>query len=288
MSEKPTRGRIIVGVDPSAHAARAVAWAAHEAVARGLRLHLMHALDLPPGGPGLLLPDSFVEAGRTASAFLLDRLGEDAHRLEPAVRVTTETSEFGAAESLIASGGEGDLIVTGTRGHGGFAGLLLGSVSLRTAAHSRCPAVVVHADRTTVPRTEIVLGVERDEDEAPIRFAFESCDTLGTDLTVVRARLSASSYTGRYLTDQPAAEGDLAEEVERLIAPFRARHPGVSVTVRAMGGNAVPSLLDAGRGARMIVIGAHRRRAPLSVGVGYVVQGLLSHAETAVAVVPIA
>jgi nucleotide-binding universal stress UspA family protein len=126
MSEMPAHGRIIVGVDLSAHAARAAVWAARETVARRLRLHLVYALDLPRGGRSLLLPENFAEAGRTASAF---RIAHDVHRLEHTVKVTTE--------SLIASGGEGDLIVTGTRGHAGFAGLLLGSVSLRAAAHSR-------------------------------------------------------------------------------------------------------------------------------------------------------
>ncbi|HET9172707.1 MAG TPA: universal stress protein [Actinospica sp.] len=288
MTEHASRGRILVGVDPSPHAARAMAWAAREAADRGMPLHLVHALGLPAGGEGLLVPADYVAAGRAASKVLLDQLAGQARRLDPDLPITTETSEFGAAETLVTLGGQDDLIVTGTRGHGGFAGLLLGSVSLRTAAHAHCPTVVVRGTRAEEPREEIVLGVERGEDEAPIRFAFESCARLGARLTVLRAWLSAPSYAGYYLTREPATDAEQLDDVERLVAAVRSEHPDVQVMLRTVRGNAVPSLIDAARGARMIVIGAHRRRAPLSVGAGYVVQGLLSHAATPVAVVPIA
>jgi nucleotide-binding universal stress UspA family protein len=287
MTERTHRDRVLVGVDPSPHAALAVAWAAREAVDRGMPLHLVHALDLPNDGATVSLPAEFVAAGRAVSKVLLDRLADRARRAEPTVTVTTETSAFAAAATLIVLGGHRDLIVTGTRGHGGFAGLLLGSVSLRTAAHAHCPTIVVRGTVNDPPRNEIVLGVERDEDEAPIRFAFESCERLGAKLSVVRAWLSAPSYAGHFLTDEPANDAEHLDDVERLIAGVRARHADVDVTLRSVRGNAVPSLIDAARGARMIVIGAHRRRAPLSVGAGYVVQGLLSHSATPVAVVPV-
>jgi nucleotide-binding universal stress UspA family protein len=287
MTEPKTHGRILVGVDQSPHAVKAAVWAAREAADRSLPLHLVHALDLPSGGDGLLIPSDYIAAGRAASKELLDQLAEQVRRLEPTVRVTTETSDFGAAETLVALGGHRDLIVTGTRGHGGFAGLLLGSVSLKTAAHAHCPTIVVRGTTTDEPRGGIVLGVERREDEAPIRFAFESCERLGTRLTVLRAWLSAPSYAGHFLTDEPASDKEHLDDVEELIKDVRAQHPDVEVTLRTERGNTVPSLNKAADGARMIVIGAHRRRAPLSVGAGYVVQGLLSHAETPVAVVPI-
>ncbi len=276
MTKREHHGRILVGMDPSPHAVRAAVWAAREAVDREMPLHLVHALDLPAGGAGGLIPSEYVNAGRATSKMLLDQVAEQLQRHDPDLRVTTETSEFGAAETLVTLGGDGD-----------FAGLLLGSVSLRTAAHAYCPTTVVRGTVNNPPRDEIVLGVERNEDEAPIRFAFESCERLGAKLTVVRAWLSAPSYAGRYLTGDPATEAEQLDDVEKLIKDIRAAHPTVPVTLRAVRGNAVPSLIDAARGARMIVIGAHRRRAPLTVGAGYVVQGLLSHAETPVAVVPI-
>jgi nucleotide-binding universal stress UspA family protein len=274
-------------MDPSPHAVRAAVWAAREAADRGMPLHLVHALDLPAGGAGVLIPSEYVNAGRATSKLLLDHMAEQLRRHDPDLRVTTETSDFAAAETLVTLGGDGDLVVTGTRGHGGFAGLLLGSVSLRTAAHAHCPTIVVRGTVNDPPRQEIVLGVERNQDHAPIRFAFESCERLGTKLTIVRAWLSAPSYAGHYLTDEPATDAEHLDDVEKLIAEARAQHPDVEVTLRSMRDNAVPALIDTARDTRMTVIGAHRHRAPLSVGAGYVVQGLLSHSATPVAVVPI-
>ena len=281
-------GRIVVGVDPSAHAAAAVSWAAREAADRGMPLHLINALGLPPGDRGMPLPGSYAEAGRTASGLLLRHLASVVADQYPQLAVTSEVSETGAAESLVALGGEDDLLVTGTRGHGGFAGLLLGSVSLKTAVHAHCPAVVVRGHEKTAPSLELVLGVEGGESEAPIRFAFESCERLGARLLVVRAWLSAPSYAGYYLTSAPATDAEQFDDVEKLVGPVRAAHPLVEVETRVIRGNAVPALIDAARGSRLLIVGAHRRRAPLSVGAGYVVQGLLSHAETPIAVVPIA
>lgn len=285
------RRRIIVGVDASSHAAAAAAWAAREAADRSMPLHLVNALDLPASGPDLLMPESFVEAGYAASGLLLNRLAAALAGQHPGLRVTTETSEFGAPETLVAIGGDGDLIVTGTRGHGGFAGLLLGSVSLKTAVHAHCSTIVVRGPEDRAPRPELVLGVEMDQDEAPIRFAFESCERLGARLLVVRAWLPATSYAGHCLTGAASSDAEqLAEQladIDGLIERVRSAYPKVEVHTRAVRGNAVPSLIEAARGARLLVVGTHHRRAPFSVGVGYVVQGLLSHAVTPVAVVPI-
>ena len=73
----------------------------------------------------------------------------------------------------------------------------------------------------------------------------------------------------------------------RTIAAIRAEFPDVPVSVDVVSGNAVPTLIDAARGARLLVVGAHRHHGPLSVGAGYVVQGLLAHSQTPVGVVPI-
>jgi nucleotide-binding universal stress UspA family protein len=281
------RGRIIVGVDASSHAAAAAAWAAREAVDRSMPLHLVNALDLPASGPGLLMPESFVEAGYAASGLLLNHLAAVSAGQHPGLHVTTETSEFGAPETLVAIGGDGDLIVTGTRGHGGFAGLLLGSVSLKTAVHAHCSTIVVRGPEDRAPRPELVLGVDMDQDEAPIHFAFESCERLGARLLVVRAWLPAPSYAGYRLTGAPSSDAEQLADIDTLIERVRSAYPKVEVHTRAVRGNAVPSLIEAARGARLLVVGTHHRRAPFSVGAGYVVQGLLSHSVTPVAVVPI-
>jgi len=286
MTEPTARRRIVAGVDSSAHAARAAAWAAREAVDRGLTLHLAHAMNFPPPAD-MIAPVGYVEAAHDEVRKLLAAIARDLREQHPGLINTTEASELDAAELLVALSGSAQLVVTGTRGHGGFARLLLGSVSLKTAAHAHCPAVVVRGEQPEHPLAEIVLGAEPHESDAPIEFAFAGAAALGASLRVVRAWWPARAYGGYYFDDEPSRERREAEEVDRLIKGARERHPDVKVTTDVVRDNAVPALIKAAHRSRLLVIGAHRRRSPLSMGAGYVVQGMLSHSPTPVAVVPI-
>ena len=70
--------------------------------------------------------------------------------LEPAVRVEPLVGEGHASEVLLRAAKDADLLVVGSRGHGGFASARLGSVSLHCAQHGHCPVVVMRADRAVV------------------------------------------------------------------------------------------------------------------------------------------
>ena len=194
-------------------------------------------------------------------------------------------AELSAAETLVTLSRDAELVVTGTRGHGGFTGMLLGSVSHRVAAHARCPVVVVREELSETARNEIVLGVEPDQELAPIRFAFATAAQLGGTVTAIRAWFPQSAYGG-YFTMNPAID-EQHGDVEQLLKATREDFPQVQVTTQFVNENPVPALVDASDGARLVVLGAHHHHGPLSIGAGYVVQGLLSHAHTPVAVVPI-
>ena len=287
MIEFAEHRRVVAGVDPSDNAARAAAWAAREAAHRGLTLHLVHALDLP-NPAGTIAPAGYLEAAHDKAHALLEPLAEKLRTVRHGLTVTTGISEQSAPEALIALSKTARLVVTGTRGHGGFAGLLLGSVSLKTAAFAHCPAIVVRGEPDAEPLDEIVLGVEPHEHDAPIRFAFDSAAMLGARLVVVRAWWPTPTYGGYQFLDGPSREHDEAEELANLLKSAREAYPQVPVTTRIVRDNAVPALIQAARHSRLLVVGAHRRRSSLSVGAGYVVQGLLSHSATPIAVVPIA
>jgi hypothetical protein len=130
--------------------------------------------------------------------------------------------------------------------------------------------------------------VEPGEHEAPIRFAFEAAVAHGAALRVVRAwnpaNLDRDPYLAGVLADRNRA---FADDVADLLKGVREDYPGIQVAISIVRGNAVPALINEASGARMLVIGARRVRGPLSVGAGYVVQGLLAHSGTAVAIVPI-
>jgi len=284
----PLMQSIVAGVDFSDNAARAATWAAGEAAERGARLHLVHALDESPSLVPLLDGPGYDKTQRSTGQALLDRLSNTLHEQYPDLVVETGISTLDPVEALVNLSSQAQFMVTGTRGHGGFAGLLLGSVSLKLAAHAHCPTVVVRGGDTYEPLNEIVLGIEPDQAEAPIRFAFDTAATVGATVSAVRAWAPSAAYAGYYVAD--AVEGreeQEAAEVAELIRTVREDYPQVKVSVHVMLGNPVSALITASLSSRLLVIGAHRHRSPLSVGVGYVVQGLLSHSPTPVAVVPI-
>jgi nucleotide-binding universal stress UspA family protein len=166
--------------------------------------------------------------------------------------------------------------------------LLLGSVSHALAAHAHCPAVIVRGDGPGSPLSEIVVGVEPGQAEVPIRFAFETAAAVDASVAIVRAWWMRSAYEGHFTVSEfNAAKATEEADVTELIRAVRERYPRVEARVDAIRGNAVPVLVSAADRSRLLVVGAHRRRGPLSVGTGYVVQGLLAHAPTPVAVVPI-
>ncbi|HEU5355118.1 MAG TPA: universal stress protein [Actinocrinis sp.] len=289
--------RIVAGVDTSDNAMRAATWAARQAADLGLPLHLVHALDVPPP-PGVLAEHSplqravidragSLESRREEGARLLGQVAGRLTERFPTLSVHSELSDTNAPEALIERSGATSLVVTGTRGHGGFAGLLLGSVSLKLAAHAHGPVVVVRGEESGEPYHEIVLGVEPGEAEPPMRYAFALAAAYRAPLTVVRAWWPHQAYGGYYGDDLDRTEAEQVAEADTLIKGLREEYPDVDAATSAMRGNAVPMLMEAARGSRLLVIGAHRRRSPLSVGAGYVVQGLLSHSPTPVAVVPI-
>lgn len=135
--------RIVVGIDPSKDALRALRWAIDEAEIRGAQLELVHAFPTPdlmalPAVVSLPDPD---ELRRAAEEVLRDALEEAGGARD--VEVAHKVVAGNAASALCEAADGADLLVVGARGLGGFRGLLLGSVSHQVVAHSPCPVVVV-------------------------------------------------------------------------------------------------------------------------------------------------
>jgi nucleotide-binding universal stress UspA family protein len=168
--------------------------------------------------------------------------------------------------------------------------MLLGSVSRKLAVHAHCPLVVVRGEPGETVLDEVVLGITPDQSTKVLRFAFAAASTYGATLHAVRAWAPVTIYTGPtggYAEDLTARKAEESKDVEQLLAPLRTAFPEVKVEVSIERGNPVPLLIEAGRAARLVVVGAHRHRGPLAVGAGYVVDGLLAHSPTPVAVVPV-
>jgi nucleotide-binding universal stress UspA family protein len=136
---------VLVGVDGSTGSRAALTWAANEAADHGADLVVVHVWEPQliaaigsgsvPHGPAA---DSPEEASGLLVGIVTEELGEN-----PPVRVQPRVKRGHPAEVLIDESKDADLLVVGTRGRGGFAGLVLGSVSQHVAAYARCPVTVV-------------------------------------------------------------------------------------------------------------------------------------------------
>lgn len=138
--------RVVVGIDGSAASGRALRWGADEAHEHGAELYVVMAYSIPapPVAVGLAQPpwrneDEWRKDAETALGETLhETLGEDV-----GIQVRTEVVEGSPAKALIDASKGADLLVVGTRGHGGFAGMLLGSVSQHITTHAACAVTVV-------------------------------------------------------------------------------------------------------------------------------------------------
>jgi nucleotide-binding universal stress UspA family protein len=138
--------RIVVGVDSSDTSLKALRWALAEARLRGASVEMVHAFPRPElVGMTMVvtLPsdDELREASDQVLAEALEAVGGAGD-----VQVTTHVGAGGPASVLVEVGEGADLLVIGSRGLGGFRGLLLGSVTQQVIAHAPCPVVVITPD----------------------------------------------------------------------------------------------------------------------------------------------
>ncbi len=132
--------RIVVGVDGSEGAQAALRWAAGEARLGPSRVRVITAWSYPlsPGYAGVP-KDAFSEAATRTLAEATKQVAG----LLPDSQIETQVVEASPARALIEASKDADLLVVGSRGRGGFKGLLLGSVSLHCAHHAHCPVAIV-------------------------------------------------------------------------------------------------------------------------------------------------
>ncbi|MFC4059241.1 universal stress protein [Planomonospora corallina] len=278
---------VVVGVDGSPASTAAVAWAAADAARRGCALRIVHVcepwaydlpLDTPPG-----FRDSVAEHCEGVA-----ELAEDVARgHEPGIEVSTALERGGVAEVLRREAESAEEVVLGSRGLGGFAGLVLGSVSFAVSGHVDTPVVVVRNVPEQV-RGRIVVGFDGSEHSAAaLRYAFAEAVRRGAVLHAVHTwqmpvlGAGATAYTP-LVEDIFAAERQVAEET---LAPLREEYPQVTVEKTVICGHPVLTLSDESKKADLVVVGSRGLGALGSAVLGSVSHGVLHHAHCPVAVV---
>jgi nucleotide-binding universal stress UspA family protein len=291
---------VVVGVDGSPDARLAIDLAAWEADRRHATLRLVCGFR-PVYAYGIVTTGYDLDRQvRDLDDMLIAEAARVARRY-PDLPVATEVVQGAPASVLVEESASAQLVVVGSRGLGGFASLLLGSVSAQVAAHAASPVIVVRPPswgRTTgggdavgrareVPGNgPVVVGVDGSTGSAPaVEFAFEEAAARGTGLIAVYAWGVMSSDAGD--DDDPGVEQNIANaRLAEALTGWQEKYPGVAVSYRAVH-SLVPvrTILDLSTDAGLIVVGPRGRGGFAGLRLGSIGDGLVRHARTPVAVV---
>lgn len=274
----PLPPRVLVGFDASEHSRTALDRAAEEAVLRDVPLEILS------GWPWELLPpmegqDTGGSTLHDRSRHLVDNAAEELRKRYPKLRVIPSMTSEAAADALAHRSEGAVLTVVGSRGHGGFAGLLLGSVSLRVAAHTASPLLVVRGD-TGRSHDRVLLGVDADTERAAIEFAFEEAKRHDAELHVVHAFDFAPN-------PEDVHHAAAAEKVaSTTVAAVAEGHPDVRLRTETVQGSPRRALVEASEQADVVVVGRHHRRYRFGMQLGPVLHSVLHHSHCPVVLVP--
>ncbi|MFJ9843432.1 universal stress protein [Kitasatospora sp. NPDC101155] len=288
---------VVTGVDGSPSSEAAAHWAAGEAQRRGAPLRLLHAWPwLSPvdaEAPGDFRPGDL----RQAALRMLSGIAGSIRRNHPGLVVETMVVGDDPVDALVKAAEGQELLVLGSRGLGGFAGLLTGSVTLAVAARVTTPVVLVRANRPASPqngttsRGEIVVGVDpRQPADAVIDFAFAEATRRGACLRAVHGwdpvPLWAATSWVPPRSEIAAREAAVKRLLTESLATARAAHPDVPALLEVRHGSAAHAVVTAGEGADLVIVGRRDRHHPLGIRLGPVTHTVLHHAAAPVAVVP--
>ncbi len=134
---------IVVGVDGSDSSKDALRWAAGQARLTGATLRAITAWSVPMMNYGAAMPGSIEADVSRDCREALDQALADALGAAPSIKVAADVVEGHPADVLVRAAEEAELLVVGSRGHGAFKGMFLGSVSNHCVSHAPCPVVVV-------------------------------------------------------------------------------------------------------------------------------------------------
>jgi len=273
---------VIVGTDGTESSKTAVRWAAREAQRRNLPLRVIHAFDWEWREARYDVSQEFLDISRKQAEGITATSVYEARMVASRLEIDGDPVVGHAAARLLADDGDAALMVLGSRGRGGFAGLLLGSVSQRVATHASCPVVVIRGRGDA--EGPVVVGVDDSAmADLVLETAFDQASARGGALTVVRAFLPVLPL---WLSNVRAADVQTPgqDEIERArleeqLAPWRDKFPGIRVEVVLTHDSIAGALVEASKHAQLVVVGSRGHGVVAGTLLGSAGLQLLQHAD---------
>lgn len=272
-----TNGRVVVGYDGSREAGQAVRWAAHHAQARRCGLHLVHCSLWPEVADAANPVTGGADPATKHSAETIVAEGVASVReAAPGLELTTSLVYGWPAENLRKLSSRAALLVVGSRGMGGFMGLLVGSVSLELAGTALCPVAVIREHGHT--GGPILVGVSNEYWESVVGQAALFASVMGADLRIAHVMGRAESRSPKHVA---AARETLASAVRSVGNTW----PELRIEDLLLTGVSVAgTLLAAADHAQMVVVGPSARGS-VRASIGSSAHAVLHHAGCPVLVV---
>lgn len=227
--------------------------------------------------------DDLLKLGDTLVAETLADLAES----HPDLDIRTDVVIAQPVPALVGESENAALMVLGSRGLGGFKGMLIGSTAVALAAHGRCPVAVVRG-RTPDgdPPTDgpVVVGVDGSSaSAAAVALAFEEASLRGTDLVAVHTFADALSeyafaYPRQSALDWTAMETKPREMLAERLAGWQEKYPDVAVNRVVVRDHPASELLERSEDAQLLVVGSRGRGGFAGMVLGSTSQALIYHA----------
>jgi nucleotide-binding universal stress UspA family protein len=288
----PASGGVLVAVDGSEQAGRALAWAVREAGLRGCGLTIAHAYHWPSSGFAAVDAVGYLmEALEQDSAEIVAEAAKTVQQLAPDLPVHTESRPGPPVAVLVELSHGREVAVVGSRGLGGFTGMLLGSVGTGLVANAACPVAVVRGEREPADDEPVVVGLDGSPSaETVLTEAFRAAQRRGCPLIAVHGwqdpttdLLAARGRQSDFDRDswQRAATQALSERLESVGRQFPTVHSDAVVDW----GRPSRALLEQAKTAQLLVVGTRGRGELAGMLLGSTSRAMVQHAPCPVLVV---
>ncbi|MFD2419886.1 universal stress protein [Amycolatopsis pigmentata] len=257
---------IVVGIDGSPGARRAVWWAAKEAARRHSPLLLVHGYGIPAAFYNETAPpQDWLADKEKQSRDWLAEAAEIAERADPDAELYTESFLDSAVPLLISESGSATMVVVGFTARSVLGELVMGSTGASLAAHGHCPIVVVRGrdGRLISADDPVVVGVDGGQGSvAATGLAFEEAALRGVSLVALHAD-----------------EGRERVSLDAVLAPWREKYPEVTVQEVTTREDPRKGLLDWSGRAQLVVVGSRGRGGFTGLLLGSTSHAVIHHAD---------